>query len=201
MSQKVLTVKQAKNRINTFGKSLVLYVIVLTVFRYGIGLFEKYLPEIFLERESELFVFVGLNILVFLLSFLPFKIAASKLEIKVKDYYKKINIPFGEIFMHVCFTIGINLLTTSIMSIFSFFFSVNKLDTPFLGKFNTTDLIITNIAYFIYMIIVKPFCDEYAFRGVIQRALGKFGRYFGVIGSAILYMLAQRSIVEAIPAF
>lgn len=53
MSQKVLTVTQAKHKINTFGKALILYVIILTVFRYGMSLIEKFLPEVFLVMIRE----------------------------------------------------------------------------------------------------------------------------------------------------
>ena len=201
MSQKVLTVTQAKHKINTFGKALILYVIILTIYRYGMGIFDKYLPQVFFGYDSTMFIYIGLNILLLLLSFIPFTISSRKLDINIKEYYKKIKIPFSDIFKYSLYAIGINYITTSFMSIFGFFFNVNTIPVEFLGNFTSLELIITNIAYIIYIVITKPFCDEYAFRGVIQRSLGKFGRYFGVFGSAILYAFAQGNLVQAVPAF
>lgn len=201
MSQKVLTVTQAKHKINTFGKALILYVIILTVFRYGMSLIEKFLPEVFFGYDSRMYIYIGLNLLMLLLSFIPFTISAKKLDINIKNYYKKIEISKAEIFKCSLYAIGINFITTSLMMIFSFFFNVKTISVSFLGNFTSVEMIIANIAYFIYMVITKPFCDEYAFRGVIQRSLGMFGRYFGVFASAILYALAQGNLVQAVPAF
>ena len=48
-----------------------------------------------------------------------------------------------------------------------------------------------NILYFLIYVLLKPIFHEIIFRGIIQRHLGHYGRYFGVLGSAFLYALCQ----------
>ncbi len=200
MSQSVLTVRQVRQRINTFGKALILYVIILTIFRHGLSLFEKYLPQVFFNQTPEMVFYVGMNILILILSFFPFNYAGKKLDLDLSKYYKK-GISTGNLFIYSCVSLGIYFIFTSFMTLFSIFFSTGFSEVNFLGNYRSVDYIIANIAYFIYVVIVKPFCDEYVFRGVIQRSLGIFGRYFGVISSALLYAFAQGNLIEAIPAF
>lgn len=201
MSQKVLTTRQTKNRINTFGIALVIYVLLFTILTNGIGMISKFFPLLLKEYDPSLISYIGLNLLLLPITLILFKVAESKLDLYLEDYYKKIEYTFGNILLYTCYAIGINLITTSLMSLFSFIFSFRITDISFLGKFNSSQLIMLNIAYFIYMIVTKPICDEFVFRGVIQRALGKFGRYFGVLGSALLYAISQGSLTAAIPAF
>ena len=200
MTQNVLTTTQVRNRINAFGKSLILYVIILTVFRYGLFLFEKYFPQIFFDKNPMMVFYLGINFLILVLSLIPFSIAGNKLSLNMTQYFKK-GISIGNLFVYTCVCIGIHFIFTSFMSLFSIFFSLKFSSLSFIGNYKSVDYIITNIAYIVYIIIIKPYCDEFVFRGVIQRSLGIFGRYFGVISSALLYAISQGNIIEAVPAF
>lgn len=200
MSQTTLTVTQVKKKINTFGNALILYVIVLTIFRHGLNIFERYFPQALFDRAPSMIFYVGMNILILLLSFLPFHFVSKKLDVDLKKYYKK-NIAVGNLFVYTCVAIGIYFIFTSIMSLLSIFFNSNSYNLSFINKYHNIYLIITNIAFFTYEVIVRPICDEYVFRGVIQRNLGVFGRYFGVIASALLYALSQGNLIEAVPYF
>ena len=71
----------------------------------------------------------------------------------------------------------------------------------FIGHFTTRANIIRNILYLLLYVLLKPVCDEYIFRGIIQRQLGHYSRFFGVLASSLLYAIAQPSLSDAIPAF
>lgn len=198
---KVITKKQAKKQIAYFGRSLIVYILIFGVLYNGTELLYKHFPQLFLNYDHHM---VMLSLAIFFMIFLtavPFRITNKRLHLNIRDYLKDPKIPFGRMLSITCIGIGVALLSTSVTSIFRFFLVPNPLTTTFLGNFRTRINIINNILYFILFVIIKPICDEYIFRGIIQRQLGHYGRYFGVLGSALLYAIAMPNLTRAIPSF
>ena len=57
-----------------------------------------------------------------------------------------------------------------------------------------------NILYLIIYIVISPILEEYAFRGVLLNCLSKYGRFFALIMTSIIYALAHGSISEIFPS-
>lgn len=197
----VITTKQAHKQINHFGRSLLIYILLSTIVKYGMPLMEKYFPELMMGYDTEFVSLVVTIILTVFVTLVPFTITSVALKLDIRDYLKNPRLRADRVIALICIGIGINLLVTSISTLFYFFFHTATPSYPFLGSFTTNANIMKNIAYFALFVIVKPICDEYIFRGIIQRQLGHYGRYFGVLGSAFLYAIAQANLVEAVPAF
>lgn len=196
----VITTRQAKRQIGHFGRSLVLYIVFFLLLNYGLSWVVEHYPGIYQNLDPES-VNLGASILFMLLiTFIAFTISAKSLHLNMADYYTRPKIGAAKMFSLVCIGLGIELIITSVSSLFYFFFHTNSTMYDWLGVFTTKDYVIRNILYFLLIVILKPVCDEYIFRGIIQRQLGHYGRYFGVLGSAVLYAIAQWNLVQAIPA-
>ena len=198
---KRITRRQAKAQINTFGRPLVIYIIIFTLLNYGTSFLHETFPDFFAAYDFDMVV-IGIGMISTLIVTLTTMLLASEsLKLDIKDYLGKPRISGGRMLAFVCIGIGIEMLTTSVSSLFYFFFHTNSQIYEYLGSFNTTTNIVKNVLYFVHFILLKPICDEIIFRGIIQRQLGHYGRYFGVLGSAFLYAMAQLNLIDAIPAF
>ncbi len=196
----VITYKEAKSQINTLGISLFIYIATMAVVRYAFVFRDKIFNEdinIFLIN----IILYGGFVLVTIFSLLPFFVSSKILNLKMRDYYQKVKIPFGTWLAYICLGIAIQLTVSSILVVVGLVPSNNIYPQEFIGIFSSVEAIIINILYIVLMVIIKPICDEYVFRGIIQRKLGHFSRSFGVIASAFLYALAQLSLADFIPAF
>jgi membrane protease YdiL (CAAX protease family) len=226
-----ITRRQAKHQINTFGFVLILYIVFRAFFRYGpqiftyfgwdIQFFSNWLedwtgwnPASFLENllasqhialengfDEDFFRLIGGGICLLLITLAGFSIVSRCLHLDIRDYLHNPPLKRTHEAGLTCIVIAVNLLVISVSSLFSFFFRTQTLDYAFLGQFYTREYALKNILYLILYVFIVPLCDEFIFRGVIQRQLGHYGRYFGVLGSAFLYMLAQMDLVHACQAF
>ncbi len=198
---KVITTRQAKQQIGCFGRSLAVYILLFMVLNYGVALLQNFYPSIFMGMDPSAFSLGVSMLLMIFITVVPFRRSAARLNLNIHDYLKDPHLRNDRVFALVCIGIGIDLIMTSVSTLLYFLFPTNTAVYSFLGNFSTGEQIIQNILYFMMFVIVKPICDEYIFRGVIQRQLGHYGRYFGVLGSAVLYAIAQVNLAEALPAF
>ncbi len=194
---KTITIEEAKSQINAFGYPLAFLFLFTIVAQY---LF-SYLQVDWISSNIESISITALIIITILFTFMITLIADKKLDLQFKDYWINPHLPFQKVFNYVTLGLGILLLTNAITSMFSFLANITTIQYSFIGDFRTQENIINNILYFLYFILLKPISDEVIFRGIVQRQLGHYGRYFGVLGSAFLYALMQGNIVSAIPAF
>lgn len=197
----VITRKDARRQVGHLGRSLVLYIVFFMALRYGTDLLQKLKPDLFTGADMDLLNLAASILLTAFATLIPFQISARALHLNIRDYLKKPKIHGAHYFVLCCAGIALNLIVTSISSLFYFFFHTQSADFTFLGQFTTMLNIEKNVLYLVFFVLLKPLCDEYIFRGVIQRQLGHYGRYFGVIASAVLYAIAQPNLVEALPAF
>ena len=198
---KRITTRQAKRQINTFGLPLIIYIIIFSLLQYASDLIYERFPEIFFGADPEIVILSATSLMTILMVVIFTVQAASVLRLRMSDYLKSPRLSFGKYVALSAIGIGIMMLTTSVSSLFYFFFHTNSHVYTFLGNFNSVLNIIRNVLFFLQFVIIKPICDEYIFRGIIQRQLGHYGRYFGVLASAFLYALAQQNLIDAVPAF
>ena len=194
---KVITVQEAKQQINCFGYPLAIFFFLFTFLRFGIA----YIPSEYRPQNIELVALAISISSTVLFTILFMAIAKKKLKLNLKDYWLKSDLPLSRIFSYVILGLGIMLLTNAITSMFSLFTSAKIAKYAFVGSFRTADNILKNIVYFFFFVILKPITDEIIFRAIVQRQLGHFGRYFGVLASAFLFALIQGNLPSAIPAF
>ncbi len=201
LEPKVITTKQAKAQINHFGRSLILYSVVFLTMRYVFAYVSESRENWFFGFNPEIIRMVLNIFLMLFITFIPFRISSKKLHLNIDDYLENPRLRIDRIIAFMCIGIGINLIVTSLSTLFHVIFQSESLQYSYLGSFSTAEDISLNILYFLLFVLIKPICDEYIFRGLIQRQLGHYGRYFGVLGSAFLYMIVQTNLTDAIPAF
>ena len=204
MSEKapvVITTKQAKGQINHFGRSLVIYIVLFMAVHYGVPWISEHYPAALMGMDADLASLCLSIILLVFVAAVPFGIAAKNLNLDIRSYLKNPRLRGDRILALSCIGIALNLTVTSLSTLFYFFFHTRSISYPFLGSFTTMEKVLSNIAYFVFFVVIEPICDEYIFRGIIQRQLGHYGRYFGVLGSAVLFAISRENLVAAIPAF
>ena len=197
----VITTKQAKRQINHFGRSLLIYILSFMAVRYGRSTIYAMAPQLFFGMDEEVASICMIGAALLFVTLIPFSISAAFLRLNIWDYLKNPRLRGDRVLAIICIGIGINLTVTSLSTLFYFFFHTNNTTYSFLGDFSTKTSLIKNLIYLLVFVLIRPICDEYIFRGIIQRQLGHYGRYFGVLGSAVLYAIAQTNLVDAIPAF
>ena len=113
-------------------------------------------------------------------------------------------IKIGFIILTLCFCIPY------MGHVFNGFGYVNTIITKLLGVqgimlsdvgivFN--EILVDSPIYLFTFIFLSPLLEEYAFRGVLLNSLSKYGRYFALMMTTIVYTLAHASISEMIPSF
>ncbi len=197
----VITRKQARHQIDQLGVSLIIYILLFTVIRYSDRFFGEWEERFLHGFDKDILMLLGFIVLLVFVTFVPFHLSCKALDLDIKDYLKKPRIPREKKLSLLCLGIGLQLTCLSLCMMFYFFFHTNVPRYAFLGDFRTSSLILKNCMYFMLFVVIRPYCDEYIFRGVIQRQLGHYGRYFGVLASSFLYAIAQVNLVKAIPAF
>ena len=197
----VITTRQAKRQVNIFGFSLVIYIFLNQMLVHGISFLEEYYPAALSGFDPELIIMAFFIVTILITSLVLFRISSALLKLDIKDYLTRPKIGFKKTAILVCIGIAVTYFFTAIASFFNFLLYPSSGDFAFVGHFTSREYIIKNIVYVALFVFIKPYCDEYVFRGVIQRQLGHYNRYFGVIASAFLYAIAQPSLIEAIPAF
>ncbi len=197
----VITTKDAKKQVNKFGISLVIYIFINQMLWYGIGFLRNYYPEALLGFDPDLVIMIFFIVTLFVAAFVFFRISSAALDLNIKDYLRKPEISLKRRIVLISIGIAITYLFSTIATFFRFLLQPSSAAFEFVGYFTTPMNIIKNAVYFLLFVLIKPICDEYVFRGVIQRQLGHYNRYFGVVASAFLYALASPSLTEALPAF
>lgn len=197
----VITPKEARSQINAFGLPLCIYAASTLLLYNGAAFFARYFPGIFGSFDIDLAVFAAATVIEVILTIMILHIGAVKLRLPLQDYLKKTEITPVTKLLLGCMPVAITLILMSLISIVTFFFTPARASFAFLGDFSSPLLIVKNIVYFALFIIIRPLADELIFRGVVQRQLGHYGRYFGVFASALLFALTQPNLSEALIAF
>lgn len=197
----VITTREAKKQVNKFGISLVIYILINQMLWYGIGFLKRYYPEALLGFDPDLVIMVFFIVTLLIVGLGFFRISSAALDLNIKDYLKKPEISARRWAVLICTGIAITYLFAAVSSFFRFLFHPASASYEFVGFFTTKLNIIKNAVYFLLFVLIKPWTDEFVFRGVIQRQLGHYSRPFGVLASAFLYALAQPSFTDAVPAF
>ncbi len=199
--QQVITSRQARRQVNILGFPLILYILLNFLLWHGTGIVSRFYDVASLGIDPEIICMASGIVLTLLIAFVMFTISAARLHLPIRDYLN----PTGSDLVHkialMCIGIAVMVLTTYTGTFLDFLVHPASGAYAFVGHFTTDVNILKNILYFVLFVLVKPVCDEYIFRGIIQRQLGHYSRFFGVLASSVLYAIAQPTLSEAIPSF
>lgn len=188
----------AKYEFNFTGLILILYC-----------LFALYIPSVLsmLLEEMGYVTYNGYNIklsssilcLVFGTIF-PFLFLRLYCKKKRSQFTNKTNIKVSQLLIDFVVFFVLSLGSIYVTTMLAVTFGIKSDVVSSIGiTFNTEYM--SDITYLFVFLILTPILEEYAFRGVLLNCLSRYGKYFAVIATSIVYGFAHGSFVEMIPSF
>ncbi len=191
---------KAQRRFFTSGLLFLIYILIVTYFP---PLVSRYLQVIGspLSGNDGKPLILGVFYLVYVLSALIlFSIYARANGVKRRDFMRPCRFSFLDYLKDA-------ILITSLLFVGIFLSSMMLNPLGFNDAFVAPIGMVQPDSYlreplFMFLFIgVTPLIEEFAFRGVLLRDLGRYGNRFGIIAVALLYAFAHTSATEYLPAF
>ena len=190
--------KTAKKYFSSIGVFLILYALGVLVLPYFLLAYLNMSGSIIV---SDPILYFGVYFLIILFgTMIPFFMMRKFVKMPLKKFNRNTDISFVDIFVQTTVFFTVCLILTYVSNvIFSYLGLGDKLISAI--GFSFDEAYLDNALYVFMLIVVTPFIEEYAFRGVLLNALGKYGKLFGLIASSLLFALAHVNFAEMIPAF
>lgn len=161
--------------------------------------------ELLVLYNMQEYMGINLNLLASLVcliigTLLPFVLLRVKSQKKLKDFNNKSEAPFKEHLENfiVFFAVSSGLIFATMM-VSQYINVPGRLVSNIGVTFNGAYM--KDYIYIVSFILVAPILEEYAFRGALLNCLSRYGKYFAVIASSLIYALAHGSFLEMIPSF
>lgn len=197
MTQRRVTRRYALNEFKTVG-------LVLIIYSFFVLFIPFVLDELFAlynigEYKGINLLFASKTLLLIIGTILPF----SLLQVANKGFKKprvRVKLNFGDILKQAIvffsFTSAAIFATTSVASYFNISGTLISgigiaLNAEYLG----------NWQYVSAFIVISPILEEFAFRRVMLNSLSKYGKFFALHASALMFALAHGSFLEFIPCY
>lgn len=197
MQRKRVSIKYALNEFKTIGLVLILYAMYVLFVPYLLNeLFDVYNITYYKNINLQ---FVAKMVLMIMGTIIPFsilKLSSKRINRKVV----KVDYSFKDILIHAL--VFFSLTSAAIFAMTAIASTINIPGQLISGiGISINSKYMDDIVYVITFIIVSPILEEYAFRGVLLNTLSKYGKYFALITSSIIFALAHGSFLEIIPSF
>lgn len=195
-NKKTVSRQYAQKQFSSVGLVLIVYALLVLYIPYGLRQLAQLEVMPLLNNNN---YFLTVNLLCFIVgSIFPFfalrkafKINLHELknspELNKKDYLAN----FVVYFAFVAAALYLNTIIFELIGIQGSV--VSDIGVTFNGS------MMNNVLYLFVYILISPLLEEYAFRGVLLNCLSKYGRYFALIMTSVLYTLAHGSIREMLP--
>ena len=85
----VITTREAKRQVNTFGISLVIYIFLNQMLWYGFGILQRYYPSSLQGFDPELVIMVFFIAVLFISGLGLFSLSSKALDLDIRDYLRK----------------------------------------------------------------------------------------------------------------
>lgn len=197
---KKVSINYAKSQFSFVGLVLLLYLLIVLVLPFFLNTFfslsEAYRPMV----DNELISIAYRYIIIVVGTVVPFLLLMVYGKIKVSDIWHKCNFSFKEIFINSTVYTAIGTMLIFLITILSSYLNIGDGLISGIGVVRSTAYI-TIPLYLFLAIVVIPFVEEFAFRGVLLKILGRYGNYFAMVATSIMYAIFHTSIGEMIPAF
>ena len=190
--------RSAKRFFSTIGMVLILYVLFVLLFPFT---FVQYLDITNSEILDDNVMYFGICLLIVTFgTLIPFFLLRLFCKIKVRHFSRSVSASFVELFVQtIVLFVGVLILTYVSNIVVSYFGLQGKLICSIGLYFE--DSYLKNLIFVFTFVAVTPILEEYAFRGVLLNALGKYGKTFALYASALLFALAHANFSEMLPAF
>lgn len=194
--EKIVSKKHAKRSFNSVGLALIIYILFVLIIP---NVVYYYLLEAKSDLLADPLMFYGIYFIILVLgTFIPFFLLKALSKVKTKKIFRPIKASFSELLIQ---TVVFFACCTGLIYVSSMILNAFGLQGCLLASIGL-NYDITNLSNHIYvfmLLVVTPFIEEYAFRGVLLNALGRFGKRFALIASAIIFALSHRNIGEILP--
>lgn len=197
MATKRVSVRYALNEFKTIGLVLILYAMFVLFVPYLLHeLFTLYNISNFGPINVE---FAAKALLMIIGTVLPFSILKLSSK-RLRRPTPKIPVSFGDIVIHALVFFSLTSAAIFAMTSVASTFNIPGQLISGIGISINSEYM-GDIVYVITFIVISPILEEFAFRGVLLNTLSKYGKYFALIASSIIFALAHGDFLEMIPSF
>lgn len=193
-NKKTVSQKYVKKQFSIVGIALMIYALVVIFMPIGAKICVE--NGLFPRIDNPKLSFIGLIIgTVF-----PFMIVRKVFGTNLKEFTKKTEIDLSDYLINFVVYFGFVAAALYVNTIITKLLGVQGVMLSDVGiVFN--EILIDSPIYLFTFIFLSPLLEEYAFRGVLLNSLSKYGRYFALMMTTIVYTLAHASFSEMIPSF
>ena len=192
--KKMVTKKYALQEFKIVGLILIIYALFVLYIPLGL----KWL--FLLNEESINILFVCSFICLVLGTILPFSFLRIYSKEKLNVLVANPNIDLKEKMINFIVFFAISICVIYVNTLIGNLFNIEgRLISDIGVVFNTN--YINNYLYLVSFIIVSPILEEYAFRGVLLNCLSRYGKYFAIFATSIVYALAHGYFTDMITSF
>ena len=193
-NKKIVTKSYALRDFKIVGLVLIIYALFVLYIPLGL----KWL--FVLEERSTNILFICSFICLVLGTILPFSFLMIYSKQKFSDFTSNPNIETKEKIINFIVFFAISICAIYFNTMIGGLINVEGRLISDIGVVFNSEYI-KNYLYLFSFIIVSPILEEYAFRGVLLNCLGRYGKYFAILASSIVYALAHSFFTDAIPSF
>ena len=197
---KKVSISYAKSQFSFVGLVLLLYALIVLVLPTFLNTFfalsETYKPMV----DNEIISIAYTYIIIVIGTIVPFSLLMAHGKIKFSDIWHKCSFSFKDIFINSIVYTAIGTMLIFLTTIISSYLNIGDGLISGIGVIRNGSSI-TIPLYLFLAIIVIPFVEEFAFRGVLLKVLGRYGNYFAMIATSLMYAIFHTSIGEMLPAF
>ncbi len=202
MSKKgrVVSTKYIKREFTTIGLIFCLYIILVLYLPSLIELLINSSPNLTYIANNQ-YLFVGIIYLLFVVGTLvPTAGLFLTSKVKVNEIWRNSNCRFKDIIISTIILISLVTASMFLVSVLNTYLPLGERVLSPIGLNFDTDYLFNPLYIFLF-VVVSPILEEFAFRGVLLRMLGKYGNRFAMWSTALFYALLHVSIAEMLPAF
>lgn len=197
MTRKKVSVKYALNEFKITGLVLVLYAMYVLFVPYLLNeLFTIYNIANYKSIDLQIAAKTLLMIIGTIIPFGILKLSSKKINRKVK----KIDYSFKDILTHALVFFSLTSAAIFAMTAIASTFNIPGQLISGIGL-SIDSKYMNDIVYVVTFIFISPILEEYAFRGVLLNTLSKYGKYFALVASSLVFALAHGNFLEIIPSF
>ncbi len=197
---KVVSINYVKRDFTTVGLIFCLYILLVLYVPSVITSYLRTVPELnaFLNNQ---YYYVGLIYLLFVVGTLvPTLALFASAKVKFQDVWRKCNIKFKDLLVLSVVFIALGTAAIFCTMVLSSYLPLGEEIVSPVGITFETNYLFNPLYIFLY-VIVSPLLEEFAFRGVLLRAMGRYGNRFALWAIALFYALSHVSFSEMLPSF
>lgn len=205
MSQNQIELKKAKRKMKSTFNLIGLALLTSVLIKFLLDIVKKSYWVYYLENLNVFSYGFSDNIFsiisIILTYFIPFFFISIVLRKGRQTDVEKIDLTLLDYFGLAFTGISIYLLLSVMTSGLVFLLSTKSVGISQIPPSITSNYIEVFVSYLFYYILVVPLVEEYVFRGVILRNLGRYGQLFGLLSSSFFFALSFGRLQTALPGF